>query len=142
MNCILTAIVLSLFPASHRMGLIYKNILVRGNKHERTLRVLMDTGASHTVVRSGIAQDLASAAPLPRTISVQFASGSGEIKEMVSLSFQIDGQEIVSAALVLEGLTEELVIGAEFFQRYKVVLDPEREEIRFTDPEALKVKIV
>jgi len=102
----------------------------------------MDTGASHTVIRADIAHELATAAPLARTIRAQFASGSGEIKEMVSLSLQIDGQEVVTTGLVLEDLTEELVIGSEFFQRYKVVLDPEREEIRFTDPEALKVKII
>ncbi len=48
----------------------------------------------------------------------------------------------MTPAFVLSGLSEELVIGAEFFQRYKVVLDPEREEVRFTDPEALKVKII
>lgn len=61
---------------------------------------------------------------------------------MVSLSLRINGREIVTTALVLEGLSEELVIGTDFFQRYKVVLDPEREAIRFTDPETLKVKII
>ena len=124
------------------MGLIYKQVPVGGNKGSRSLRVLMDTGASHTVIRADIAHELATAAPLARTIRAQFASGSGEIKEMVSLSLQIDGQEVVTTGLVLEDLTEELVIGSEFFQRYKVVLDPEHEEIRFTDPEALKVRII
>lgn len=127
------------------MGLIYKQVSVAGNKSSRSLRVLMDTGASHTVIRADIAHDLATPAPLARIarmIPAYFASGSGEIKEMVSLSLKINGQEVVTPALVLEGLSEELVIGAEFFQRYKVVLDPEREEIRFTDPEALKVKII
>lgn len=124
------------------MGLIYKQVSVAGNKSSRSLRVLMDTGASHTVIRADIAHDLATPAPLARITPAHFASGSGEIKEMVSLSLKIDGQEVVTPVLVLEGLSEELVIGAEFFQRYKVVLDPEREEIRFTDPEALKVKII
>lgn len=124
------------------MGLIYKQILVKGNKGERTLHVLMDTGASHTIIRGDIAHELATPAPLARTIAAQFASGSGEVKDMVSLSLLIDGQEVVTPALVLENLSEELLIGAEFFQRFKVVLDPEREEIRFTDPEALKVKII
>jgi len=61
---------------------------------------------------------------------------------MVSLSLRINGQNVVTPAFVLPGLSEELVIGAEFFQRYKAILDPEREEVRFTDPEALKVKII
>jgi hypothetical protein len=102
----------------------------------------MDTGALHTVIRAAIARQLATPAPLPRPISVQFASGRGKIRQTVNLSLRIDGHEVVTTALVLEGLSEELVVGAEFFQRYKVVLDPEREEIRFTDPEALKVKII
>ncbi len=124
------------------MGLIYKRLSVKGNRGARTLRVLMDTGASHTVIRSAIARQLATPAPLARTISVQFASGRGKIKEMVSLSLRVDGREVVTTVLVLEGLREELVIGADFFQRYKVVLDPERETVRFTDPEALKFKII
>lgn len=124
------------------MGLIYKQVLVKGNKGERTLRVLMDTGASSTVIRADIAHNLGTPAPLARTILAEFASGRGEVKEMVSLSLQIDGHEVVTPALLLENLSEELLIGAEFFQRYKVLLDPEREDIRFTDPEALKVKII
>lgn len=124
------------------MGLIYKRLSVKGNKRSRTLRVLMDTGASHTVIRATIARKLATPAPLARTIRAYFASGGGTIKEMVSLSLKINGQDVVTTALLLEDLTEELVVGSEFFQRYKVVLDPEKEEIRFTDPEALKVKII
>jgi predicted aspartyl protease len=124
------------------MGLISKQVLVRGNKASRRLRVLMDTGTSHTVIRAATARRLATPAPLPRTRSAQFASGKGRIKETVNVSLRLDGREVFTSALVLEGLSEELVIGAEFFQRYKVVLDPEREEIRFTDPEALKVKII
>ena len=83
------------------MGLIYKQVLVKGNKGERILRVLMDTGATHTVIRVDIAHDLATPAPLARTIPAQFAGGSGEIKEMVSLSLQIDGQEVVTPARLL-----------------------------------------
>jgi len=124
------------------MGLIYKRIPVKGNKGTRTLRVLMDTGASHTVIRAAIARQLATPAPLARRLPAQFARGKGQIKEMVSLSLRINGQNVVTPAFVLPGLSEELVIGAEFFQRYKAILDPEREEVRFTDPEALKVKII
>lgn len=124
------------------MGLIYKQVLVKGNKGERTLRVLMDTGASHTVIRADIARRLATSAPLARTMDASFAKGRGRIKETVNLSLQINGQDVFTPAFVLENLSEELIIGSEFFQRYKVTLDPEREEVRFTDPEALKVKII
>jgi len=124
------------------MGLIYKRIPVAGNKGRRTIRVLMDTGASYTVIRGSVARQLATPAPLAQPITARFASGEGEIKETVNLSLRLNGHDVFTPALVLEGLSEELVIGAEFFQRYKVVLDPEREEIRFTDPEALKVKII
>jgi len=124
------------------MSLIYKKLAVKGNKATRTLRVLMDTGASHTVIRADIARKLATPAPLARTMDASFAKGRGKIKETVNLSLQINGQAVFTSAFVLENLSEELIIGSEFFQRYKVVLDPEREEIRFTDPEALKVKII
>ncbi len=102
----------------------------------------MDTGASHTVIRADIARKLATLAPLARPIAAGFARGKGKIRDTVNLSLRINGQEVFTSAFVLSGLSEELVIGAEFFQRYKVVLDPEREEVRFTDLEALKVKII
>jgi hypothetical protein len=38
---------------------------------------------------------------------------------------RINGNDVFTSALVLESLSEELVIGAEFFQSYKVVLDPD-----------------
>src|SRR5712692_4114199 len=115
------------------MGLIYKKVLVKGNKGKRTLRVLMDTGASSTVIRSDIARKLGTPAPLARKILAEFASGKGEVKELISLSLQIDGHEVVTPALLHDDLSEELLIGAEFFQRYKILLDTEREDIRFTD---------
>jgi len=124
------------------MGLIYKKVLVKGNKSKRTLRVLMDTGASYTVVRAAIAHKLCTPAPLARSIAGQFAKGRGVIKETVNLALRLDGHEVMTPALVLVDLSEELIVGAEFFQRYKILLDPEREDIRFTDPEALKVKII
>ena len=38
-------------------------------------------------------------------------------------------------------LSEELILGADFFQRWKVRLDPESEEVAI-DPSALRLKLV
>lgn len=42
---------------------------------------------------------------------------------------------------VLPDLSEELIIGADFFQRWKIRLDQERETI-LIDPSALRLKLV
>jgi hypothetical protein len=43
--------------------------------------------------------------------------------------------------IIVPKLTEELIMGADFFQRWKIKLDPEAEDI-IIDPSALRIQTV
>ena len=54
---------------------------------------------------------------------------------------QLNGVTLFATLLVVPNLTEELVLGADFFQRWKIRLNPENEEV-VLDQDALKLKLV
>jgi hypothetical protein len=59
----------------------------------------------------------------------------------VPLEVVFDGHRLETRAYLSRKATEELILGADFLQRYKVVLDFERERVIFADPNALKFKL-
>ncbi len=54
---------------------------------------------------------------------------------------QLNGSNLFATLLVVPNLSEELILGADFFQRWKVRLNPENEEF-ILDQDALKLKLV
>ncbi len=54
---------------------------------------------------------------------------------------QLNGATLFATLLVVANLSEELILGADFFQRWKVRLNPENEEF-ILDQDALKLKLV
>jgi len=57
------------------------------------------------------------------------------------LDIEVEGYNLFWHFLVVSDLSEELIIGADFLQRWKIKLDPENERI-IIDPKALKLKLV
>jgi hypothetical protein len=68
-----------------------------------------------------------------RTISVEESTGS--------LSVQVENYDLFWHFLVVPNLSEELIIGADFLQRWKIKLDLESEKI-IIDPKVLRLKLV
>ncbi len=54
---------------------------------------------------------------------------------------QLNGAALLATLLVVPNLTEELILGADFFQRWKIRLNPEGKEV-ILDQDALKLKLV
>ena len=54
---------------------------------------------------------------------------------------EVEGYNLFWHFLAFPELSEELIIGADFLQRWKIKLDPENESI-IIDPKALKLKLV
>ena len=53
----------------------------------------------------------------------------------------LNGANLFATLLIVPNLTEELILGADFFQRWKIRLNPENEEV-LLDQNALKLKLV
>ena len=124
------------------MGLIRKQLNVAGSLGERRCTVLFDTGASASFVREGIAKEIAQVLRAPKPL--HFALGNGEIiraEYTTVLHIEIDGHALAHMFLVFPGLADELIIGADFLQRWKIRLDPATEEF-IIDEEALKIVLI
>ena len=123
------------------MGIIVKEHTVTGNRTSDTVRVLFDTGASDSLVRLDIAQPLGDFAVSP--ISMEFMMANGQVTfpvdQVITLAIDVEGTPLVYTFYVADDLAEELVIGADMMQRFKITLDMEGEAVSI-DPRALYLR--
>ncbi len=123
------------------MGLIYKSLRLEGSLGEREVRALFDTGASECFIRQDIAQEVAVLGKAPARLRFEMATGFVETDQVVFAQVVVNGYPLFFTFVVIEGLSEELILGSNFLQRWKIRLDPEKEEI-IIDPSALRMKLV
>jgi len=122
------------------MGLIYQATRLRGDRGTREVKVLFDTGASQCFVRRDIAHAVATPGRAPFALAFETATGRVETDQVIFAVVAVDGHELFWTFHVIADLTEELILGADFFQRWKIRLDPEREAVS-VDPSALRLKL-
>ena len=124
------------------MGLIRKRLDVGGGLGKRECDVLFDTGAAACFIREDVAQQLN---PLLQTLTpLTFALGDEtciEADHITGLQVNLDGHWLYHSFLVIPKLPVEVVIGADFLQRWKIGLDPATEEF-IIDEKALEILLV
>jgi len=123
------------------MGLIYKPIKLIGTRGSKTFRTLMDTGASRSYIRNDEAKLITSSAKLPEPVTLRLGKGTTVVDELMTSLVELDGHRVPWTFIVVPGLTESLILGADFFQLYRIKLDPETEEI-IIDPSALEIQLI
>lgn len=123
------------------MGLIYKATKLLGDRGEQEVKALFDTGASQCFVRRDVAQAVATLSKGPYPFTFETATGLAKTDEVIFAVLKIDGHDLFWMFYVIPDLSEALIVGADFFQRWKIRLDPEREMI-LVDPSALRLKLV
>lgn len=123
------------------MGLIVKPLAVTGRLAAETLTALFDSGASESFIREDIARRLGTPELLPRPRPFATADATLTVTETLTLDLEIDGASLFGHFLLAPRLSEEMIVGADFLQRWKIKLDPENEGIIF-DPKALKLTLL
>ncbi|MEW6681131.1 MAG: retropepsin-like aspartic protease [bacterium] len=125
------------------MGLITKKLKVMGDKGEREINCLFDTGASVSFIRKDIQETLATPFLLkePKVFSLGDGKGKIEIKEAVHLDFCLKEGRIFDEIFVSDSLAEEIIIGARTMQIYRIKLDMENDDI-IVDKRALELKLI
>lgn len=94
------------------------------------MRVLFDTGASVSLIRKDLAQELATLLPLPQPLRLEMGDGHfAEAREGAMLHIKINGVTIWDAVIALDTLSEEFILGVRTMQKWGIKLDTEREEI-------------
>ena len=123
------------------MGVIIEECNAAGERGSDTVRVLYDTGASASFVRRDIAEPLGDFAASP--ISMQFMMADGQeaftVNHTINLVVDVDNARLVHSFYVADDLAEELVIGADMMQKFKITLDMEGETVS-VDPRALYLR--
>jgi predicted aspartyl protease len=123
------------------MGLIYHQVKLTGPKGVQTLKALIDTGASESFINAAEARKLGRPLKMPQPMKFELGKGTIVIDKVIYAYVDLDGYRLHWTFHIVPPLTEELILGADFLQRWKIKLDPESERI-IIDPKALKLKLV
>jgi len=115
------------------MGVIVKKVRFEGSRGVAEVEALFDSGASMSFIRRGLAQNLGVVDLLPRPYRFETAEAGRflEAREAVTLDFYLDGDRLSDEFLVLpdEVATEEVIVGASTLQKWRLVLDFEKEDV-------------
>lgn len=122
------------------MGLIIKKVKIAGDKGSATVEALFDTGASVCFIKRGLARKVATITTVPRRRVFTRGDGKGTLQtnEFVQLDITIKRTNFFHPAVVVDQWADDLIIGADFLQRWKIKLDPEAEEV-IIDKKALRL---
>ncbi len=124
------------------MGIIKKELTISGDKGEKNIEALFDTGASASLVKKDVCEKIATVLCSPYPFVFTLGNNSKiTIKNTTTLFVDLKGYKLAHIFLVYEDLPYELIIGADFLQRWKIKLDMEKEEF-IIDEEALRMILV
>jgi hypothetical protein len=113
------------------VGLIIKKLRVLGDKGERRVQTLFDTGASASFIRRDVAEPLATLVRLPSAEVYMLGDGVGRLRatETVILHVLLKGIRISDNFIVVPRLSDEMIIGANTLQKWRIKLDLENEDV-------------
>ncbi len=125
------------------MAIIRKEIELVGSKSRRKEIALFDSGATYSCIRKEIAQELEIILPLTRPLKLITAQERNyiEVKERVVLDFYISGYRFSDEFLIIENLSEKVIIGAKTLQAWRLKLDFEKEDI-IIDPRVTEIQLI
>jgi len=123
------------------MGLIYKKLRFTAQKSSKIFNVLMDTGASESFINKKEAKAIGKIVKMATKKRYELGKGFFDADEVIFTDVDINGYSLHWTFVVVPGLSDQAIIGADFFQRWKIKLAPETERI-ILDPKALRLKLV
>lgn len=123
------------------MGIIKKKVWLIGRKGRCRVDALYDSGSTHSIVREDVAEQIATLDDLPEPKTYEAAVGSFTVRHGIFADILIRGKRLTAGLRVVRGLTEDLILGADFMQVWHIRLDPRRRQV-ILDPQALRLKAV
>ena len=121
--------------------MIIKDYAVTGNRGSATVRALYDTGAGSSFVRRDIAEGLGDIVGTVRPLTFTMADGreAFTVNQMINLDILVGEIPLIFNYYVVNDLAEELIIGTDMMQRWKISLDLDNEAVSI-DPRALYMR--
>jgi predicted aspartyl protease len=113
-----------------------------GEKGEKNLYSLFDSGASLSCINPDYLEGLASPIKMgkPRIISTASEGHFIEVKEWVLLEFFVDDVLLSDEFLLVPGLSEEAIIGAASLQKWRIKLNFDTDKVE-VDPKVAKMQL-
>ena len=122
------------------MAVIIRRIMLRGSKGEIEKEAIFDSGATYSCIHPQVAEGLGTIEPLPEPMEFSTAEEVRKVtaKGAVRLNFYLDGYRFSDEFMVIEGLSNVVIIGAATLQKWRLKLDFEKDEI-IVDPKVTKL---
>jgi hypothetical protein len=124
--------------------LLSKPVLLAGSKGKREVNAFFDSGASYSCISASCAQEIAHLEKLPEPMEFETAESGYTLRAdyavRVDFYFPDTPRRFTDELVVIDGLSEELVIGAATMQKWKISLDFDAEEVVY-DKKMHKLRI-
>jgi len=122
------------------MAVIIKEIRLRGSKGELKREAIFDSGSTYSCIHPGLARALGTIEPLPEPMEFSTAKEGEKVtaEGRVTLNFYIGKYRFSDEFMVIEKLSNGVIIGAKTLQAWRLKLDLERDEI-IIDPKVTKL---
>ena len=96
------------------MAEIYEEIKFVGSKGSVVKKALFDSEGTYSIIRKDIAEKLEQITPLPEPMEFSTVEDGRKLKAegKVVLDFYIDGGRFSDEFIMMDGITEDVIIGA------------------------------
>lgn len=125
------------------MAVIVKKIKLEGSKGQLEKEAIFDTGATYSCIQSNLARKLGQIDLLPELMKFSTAKKKEKLiaKSRVALNFFIGKYRFSDEFMVIDNLSNGVIIGASTLQKWRLKLDFEHDEI-IIDPKVTKLWLV
>ena len=111
------------------MGHVYVQASLRGPKKAKSVKMLVDTGATYLMIPPRLADELG-AIKLPGRIPPSYAKGGREELEATAVMIELEGR--VGGAIALIGASDEPLLGVEALEALGLKVDPSTGRVEAT----------
>ncbi len=125
------------------MGILSKEIKIAADKGIVKIKALFDTGASYSFINKTLATKIATLTQLYKPLILKTANSKQKMiaQYRISADFYINRMRFSDIFIVLDNLTENLIIGAATMQKWDIKLDLKNKKL-ILNPETQKFQIV
>lgn len=104
--------------------------MVAGDKGSGPARVLFDTGASVSIVARAFAEKVATVVRAVRPVTFTLADGSQvPAADVATLSVEIGGKLLTDSFVVMDNLSEDVIVGLATLRKFQIRIDTGRDAI-------------
>jgi len=116
------------------MGIIRETLLVKGDKGDRMLNVMFDSGASRSLIRSDIAKEIST----PKKLIIQREFTIADNRKVIceyfcDLIVEIEEKRIGIEAFLVDNLPVPLIFGALDMEAYMIKLDLTKRKLELSE---------